>query len=198
MDKQTCTTNTCTKNCLLLDFECLNWTDIKTTAMIFATIELLFFSVMLSGISIISVVANFALFSLVAAIAVCYFMEKPAKDDNEYEYISKDKLESVFKSFYSTLICLDEKFKKIVSLESPVCTLQTLGLVYVFTIIASNVCSCFLVFIATNLFFLVPLAYKLQGDNINKLTSKACCVLSKAFTTIESKIPRYQEKEKKN
>lgn len=198
MDKQTCTTNTCTKNFLLLNFECLNWTDIKTTAMIFATIELLFFSVMLSELSIISVLANFALFSLVTAIVVCYFMEKPAKDDNEYEYISKDKLESVFKGFYSTLICLDEKFKKIVSLESPTCTLKTLGFAYVLTIIANNVCSCLLVFIATNLFFLVPLAYKLQGDNINKITSKACCIISNTLTTIESKIPRYQEKEKKN
>ena len=198
MSKQTCTTNTCSKSCNFLDLECLNWSDIKTTGMIFATIELLFFSVMFSGVSIISVIANFALYSLVTAIVVCYFMEKPTKDDNEYEYVSKDKLESVFKNFYTSLICLDEKYKKIVSLESPIYTLQALGLVYVSTIIASNVCSCMIVFIATNLFFLVPLAYKLQGDNINKLTSKLSCVLKNVITTVESKIPRYQEKEKKN
>lgn len=193
MEKQEC--QSC---CFLSDIEALNWTDIKTTGLIYATINLLFFSVMLSWVSIISVVTNFLLVSLLTAIVVCYFMEKPPKDDNEYEYFSKDSLEAIFKKFYLWVISLEEKIKKITSLESPVCTIKTIVGLYILSVISSHVCSCFLVFLATNIFFIVPLVRKYKQKEITKIYDKVSEITKDLLKKVESKIPRYEEKAKKN
>ncbi len=194
MEKQ----SECQSCCFLSEIEALNWTDNKTTGLIYATINLLFFSVMLSWVSIVSVIANFLLVSLLTAIVVCYFMEKSTKDDNEYEYFSKDSLEDFFKKLHLWIISLDEKVKKLVSLESPSCTIKALVCLYALSLVSSHVCSCFLVFLATNLFFIIPLVKKYKQKEICKLYEKVSAITKDVVKKVESKIPRYEEKVKKN
>jgi len=194
MEKQ----SECQSCCFLSEFEALNWTDNKTTGLIYATINILFFSVMLSWVSIVSIIANFLLVSLLTAIVVCYFMDKQPKDDTEYEYFSKDSLEDIFKKFHLWIISLDEKVKKLVSFESPSCTIKTLVGLYTLSVISSHVCSCFLVFLATNLFFIIPLVKKYKQKEISKLYEKVSAITKDVLIKVESKIPRYEEKVKKN
>lgn len=71
-----CLNNTCFQNC-----EILNWSDFKTSGLVLGSINLLFFSALFSGNSLITVFTNFALLLLLVSIGVCYASGVPEKDE---------------------------------------------------------------------------------------------------------------------
>eukprot|EP00340_Litonotus_pictus_P003053 CAMPEP_0170516544 /NCGR_PEP_ID=MMETSP0209-20121228/2728_1 /TAXON_ID=665100 ORGANISM="Litonotus pictus, Strain P1" /NCGR_SAMPLE_ID=MMETSP0209 /ASSEMBLY_ACC=CAM_ASM_000301 /LENGTH=159 /DNA_ID=CAMNT_0010801461 /DNA_START=144 /DNA_END=623 /DNA_ORIENTATION=- len=157
-----------------------------------------FLTMAISWTSFASVAANFLLFLLFTSIGVAYFMQKSEKDDNEYEYFSKDTLEYHFKRVYNFLICLEEELHKLYKLEDTFKTVKTLALVYFAASLVDSVCLCMLLFIGNNILFLSSLAYKLKKQEIEELSSKVKALVCENLTKIESKIPRYTEKVKAN
>lgn len=117
---------------------------------------------------------------------------------NEYEYFSKTELEKVFKKFYGFLICLDTQFKRAVSLSEPIYTAKVILGIYFAKIVIDNICNCVLLFLGVNFLFLAPLIYKFKKDEIDGLKKQACTKAKELFALVESKIPRYVEKQKKN
>ena len=71
-----CLNNSCFKNC-----EILSWADFKISGLVLGSINLLFFSALFSGNSLVTVFTNFALLLLLVSIGVCYVSAKPEKDE---------------------------------------------------------------------------------------------------------------------
>lgn len=165
--------------------------------MILGFANLLFFNMALQWVSFASVFANFLFIILLLGIAACYFLQTPPKDDESYEYISKDTLEYYYRKFVNAKICLIERIQKIERLENPISIAKDFGILYVASVITGNMCTCMLMWISVNLLFLIPLAYKTQQQKLDDLSKTVKSLICSNFEKIESKIPRYVEKAKK-
>lgn len=70
-------------NLLLLILDCCeltNWSDPKTTGLVLATINLIFFSSAISGYSLVSVVAYLLLIFVIVSIIITKTMQNPGKE----------------------------------------------------------------------------------------------------------------------
>jgi hypothetical protein len=180
--------------------ECLNWTNPRTTGIIYASINLLLFSSTFSA-SILAPISNFLLILFLLSTGIAFFLDNNNKDNDlnkEYSYIPKESIETFFRNVYESFILLSNFFKKVTSLESPLLTIQTLIGLYVSTVITSNVCSCLIVFLSINFFFILGLALKYKGEELCKGYNKITGVICDSISKISNKIPKYEVKGKKN
>ena len=120
------------------------------------------------------------------------------KSTNEYEHFSKDALAFYFRKTYEFVICCDEWFKKVVRLEDPTLTMKVLGGLYGASVFTSWFCACSLAFGLFNGAFLLSLGYKLKRQELDGLCNKVTGLVLGSLAALESKIPRYVEKVKKN
>ena len=180
--------------CNLTSCNLLNWKDAKTTGALLAIVNFSFFSMFLTSSSFITIIANVLLVFLLLGISICYFMEVPPKNDLEYEYFSKDTYEALFKSTYSTMICLEDELQKIYKIEDSYKTFKVLGAVYLLSIITSNICNSILIWVALNLLFLIPLILKFKEKEINEVYSKVSKMVLENLAKLEKLVPRYVEK----
>lgn len=185
-------------SCFLMKTECLNWTNPKTTGIIYASTNLLLLSSAFSA-SIISPISSFLLIFFLLSTGIAFFLENKDNDLNkEYSYIPKETIETFFRNVYESFIFFSNFFKKVTSIESPLLTVQTLIGLYICMIVSSNVCSCLIVFLSINFFFLLGLALKYKGDELCKGYNKITTVICDSISKISNKIPKYEVKAKKN
>lgn len=70
--------------------------------------------------------------------------------------------------------------------------------IYAAQLVTSVFCNCLLLWFAVNITFLYPLVYKTKKDKIDGLCTKLTTIVKNGFSTLEKKIPKYQDKEKRN
>lgn len=92
------------------------------------------------------------------------------------------------------MIKFEDKLNKIVRLENPVCTIQTIIALYVGSSFFNCICNSFLGVVGYNVLFLFPLAYKLKKTQIDELYKLVKTQALNILQIVESKIPRYTGK----
>lgn len=204
--------------CFYIENEIFGWKNMRTTGLLFASVNLVYLTMFLTNTSFAAVLAKILLMTLIAAIGVCYFIEKPEKMYNyiwylkynkhllfifitvysdaneEYEYFSKDVLEKVFKKTYNCMICVEDAFQRVYRLEDPCFSVKVCASLYFGITLFSSVCTCLITWLFINSLFLIPLIYKLQKEKIDDLTSTLKHIVCENLKKLEAMIPRYKEK----
>jgi len=175
--------------------EILNWSDFKTSAMVLASINLVFFVGWIAEMNLFSIAAYLLLFYIIAGIAISKMLMKEAPQSGDtYEHVTKEQVEKFVRWFYKTAKSLEDYMKRVTSLEDTALTAKFFVKVFAVNVISSWFCECFLIWSALNVMFLWSPIYNSNKDLIDgtiEQTKKSAC---EYYGIVKSMIPKYVEK----